>query len=138
MTREAGYTIQTMAARCGMTAHTLRYYERIGLINSVGRGPSGHRRYSDTDEAWLKFLHWMRTTHTPIREMLRYAALRGVGPEHAQEQRQILEEHRAGLETEIVKLQGALSLLTHHIEGLRDVENARTSAPFVSSASQAA
>jgi DNA-binding transcriptional MerR regulator len=138
MTKEVGYTIHTMATRSGMTAHTLRYYERIGLIHPVGRGSSGHRRYSDADEAWLKVLHWMRATHMPIREMLRYAALRDVGQEHAQEQRQILEEHRVGLEREIAKLQGSLSLLTHHIDRLREVEDARTTAPSAASASRAA
>lgn len=120
MIPKRGYTIRTMAGRCGMTAYTLRYYERIGLIHPVGRGPSGHRRYSDEDEAWLKFLHWMRATHMPIREMLRYAALRDVGHERAQEQRQILEEHRVGSEKELARLQEALSLLAHHI-GRRNI-----------------
>jgi DNA-binding transcriptional MerR regulator len=138
MAGEAGYTIQDMAARCGMTVHTLRYYERIGLIQPVGRGPTGHRRYSDADEAWLKLLHWMRTTDMPIREMLRYAALRDTGHKRAQEQRQILEEHRAGLEKEIAKLKEALSRLTRHIDSLRDVEEARTAAPPAASTGQAA
>ena len=40
-----------------MTAHTLRYYERVGLIQPVGRARNGHRRYSESDEMWLNFLH---------------------------------------------------------------------------------
>lgn len=138
MTEETGYTIRTMAERCGMTAHTLRYYERIGLIQPIGRGPSGHRLYSDADEAWLKLLQWMRATRMPIRAMLRYAALREVDGEGTQERRRILEDHRAELEQEIAKLDKALSLLTHHIDDLRDVEAARSAAPVISSVSQAA
>jgi len=68
-----------MADRCGMTAHTLRYYERVGLIQPVGRARNGHRRYTESDAAWLNFLHCMRGTNMPIREMQRYAALREVG-----------------------------------------------------------
>ena len=52
----AGYSIRIMASRCGMTPHTLRYYERVGLIQPVWRSRNGHRRYSAQDEEWLKFL----------------------------------------------------------------------------------
>jgi DNA-binding transcriptional MerR regulator len=138
MTRQAGYTIRIMAERCGMTAHTLRYYERIGLIDSVGRGPNGHRRYSEADEAWLKFLHWMRATHMPIREMLRFAELRSFGNERAHEQRQILEDHRAVLEEQIAKLQIALSLLAHDINRLRDIGEHPTTGPSLASTRRAA
>ena len=77
--QDAGFTIRTMAERCGMTAHTLRYYERVGLIQPVGRARNGHRRYSEADAAWLHFLHCMRDTNMPIREMQRYAAMRAMG-----------------------------------------------------------
>ena len=60
-----------------MTAHTLRYYERVGLIQPVGRARNGHRRYSEADEAWLNFLHCMRAANMPIRDMQRYAELMG-------------------------------------------------------------
>jgi DNA-binding transcriptional MerR regulator len=69
MVQDVGYSIQIMASRCGMTAHTLRYYERVGLIQPVRRGQGGQRRYSDQDEEWLKFLKSMRATHMSIREM---------------------------------------------------------------------
>ena len=74
--QDSGFTIRSMAERCGMTAHTLRYYERVGLIQPVGRARNGHRRYSEADAAWLNFLHCMRGTNMPIREMQRYAAMR--------------------------------------------------------------
>ena len=116
MVQEVGYSIQIMASRCGMTAHTLRYYERAGLMQPVRRGRSGHRRYSDQDEEWLKFLKSMRATHMSIQEMKRYAALREGGSDRADEQRKILENHRVSLETRIADLQNAQALLTHRIE----------------------
>jgi DNA-binding transcriptional MerR regulator len=120
--RETGYTIRTMAARCGMTTHTLRYYERVGLIQPVGRARNGHRRYSDADEAWLNFLHCMRATNMPIREMQRYAALREHGEATTLERRKILEDHRATIAAQSVALEKAHALLNHKIENYRKIE----------------
>jgi DNA-binding transcriptional MerR regulator len=120
--RDAGYTIRTMAARCGMTTHTLRYYERVGLIQPVGRARNGHRRYSDADEAWLNFLHCMRATNMPIREMQRYAALRERGDDSSLDRRKILEDHRATIAAQIVALEKAHALLNHKIENYRKIE----------------
>lgn len=120
--RDAGYTIRTMAARCGMTTHTLRYYERVGLIQPVGRAHNGHRRYSDADEAWLKFLHCMRDTNMPIREMQRYARLREEGTDTSLERRKILEEHQATVAAQIAALEKAHALLSHKIANYRKIE----------------
>lgn len=120
--REAGYSIRTMAARCGMTTHTLRYYERVGLIQPVGRARNGHRRYSDADEAWLNFLHCMRATNMPIRAMQRYAALRERGDDSSLERRKILEDHRGVIAEQIAALNNAHALLTHKIENYRKIE----------------
>jgi len=120
----AGYSIQIMASRCGMTPHTLRYYERVGLIQPVWRSRNGHRRYSAQDEEWLKFLKSMRAAHMPIREMQRYAALRKNENNRADEQREILECHRASLQEQIVDLQKAHALLTHKIEAFLKLNEA--------------
>ncbi len=80
-----------------MTAHTLRYYERVGLIQPVGRARNGHRRYSEADEAWLNFLHCMRATNMSIREMQRYAELREKGEATSLDRRKLLEDHQAGI-----------------------------------------
>jgi DNA-binding transcriptional MerR regulator len=111
-----------MAERCGMTAHTLRYYERVGLIRPVGRARNGHRRYSEADEAWLHFLHCMRATSMPIREMQRYAELREHGDSTSLERRKILEDHQAGIAAQIVELQRAHALLTHKITNYKKIE----------------
>ena len=120
--RDAGYTIRNMAQRCGMTAHTLRYYERVGLIQPVGRARNGHRRYSEADEAWLHFLHCMRATNMPIRAMQRYAELREMGDATSLERRKILEDHQAGIAAQIEELQQAHALLTHKIANYKKIE----------------
>lgn len=130
MTTEIGYTIRTMAARCSVTVYTLRYYERVGLIQAVKRGGNGHRRYSDTDEAWVKFLHSLRATQMPIREMRRYTALRPNGVDGVREQRKILEEHRTRLEHQIAKLSKAIAVLAAHFELLQAEE--QSTSPYAS------
>ena len=105
-----------------MTAHTLRYYERVGLIQPVGRARNGHRRYSEADEAWLHFLHCMRATSMPIRAMQRYAELRELGDSTSLERRKILEDHQAAIAAQIDELQKAHALLTHKIANYKKIE----------------
>ena len=126
--QDSGFTIRTMADRCGMTAHTLRYYERVGLIQPVGRARNGHRRYSEADAAWLHFLHCMRATNMPIREMQRYAAMRAMGEATTEQRRQLLEDHQATIAAQIVALERAHALLTHKIANYRKIEE-RTRIP---------
>src|SRR5437868_14868421 len=111
-----------MAERCGMTAHTLRYYERVGLIQPVGRARNGHRRYSEADEAWLNFLHCMRATNMSIREMQRYAQLRQKGDATSLQRLKLLEDHQAGIAAQIGALQKAHALLTHKIANYKIIE----------------
>jgi DNA-binding transcriptional MerR regulator len=120
--QDSGFTIRNMADRCGMTAHTLRYYERVGLIQPVGRARNGHRRYSEADAAWLNFLHCMRATNMPIREMQRYAALRDMGDATIEQRRQLLEEHQAQIADQIAALEKAHALLTHKIANYKKIE----------------
>lgn len=126
--QDAGFTIRTMAERCGMTAHTLRYYERVGLIQPVGRARNGHRRYSEADAAWLHFLHCMRDTNMPIREMQRYAAMRAIGQSTLEQRRKLLEDHRAVIAGKIAALERAQTLLTSKIASYRKIEE-RTGNP---------
>lgn len=56
-----------------LSVHTLRYYERIGLVAPICRASSGHRRYSSQDIAWIEFLTRLRATGMPIRQMQQFA-----------------------------------------------------------------
>jgi DNA-binding transcriptional MerR regulator len=111
-----------MAQRCGLTTHTLRYYERVGLIQPVGRASNGHRRYSLADEAWIEFLHCLRATNMPIRAMQRYAELRHQGESTSLERRKLLEDHQATIAEQIVELQRAHKILEHKIANFRTIE----------------
>lgn len=114
--------IGELAKRCGLSAHTIRYYERIGLLPYADRDRSRQRDYDASILTWIEFLGRLKTTGMPIRDMLRYAALRerGVGTEA--ERRQLLERHRAQLRVHVAELQANLLVLDSKIAGYAGAE----------------
>jgi DNA-binding transcriptional MerR regulator len=107
------YAIAQAAERSGLSIDTLRYYERIGLVEPPARDSGGRRSYSDEDLGWLGFLTKLRTTGMPIRMMREYAQLRGPGMEARR--RQILIDHRKDVLSRIDELQGCVDTLNHKI-----------------------
>ncbi|WP_119067608.1 MerR family transcriptional regulator [Aggregatilinea lenta] len=118
---EETLTIQEMAERTGLTAHTLRYYERIGLIQPVDRASSGHRRYSDGDVGWVEFLKRLRATGMPIREMQSYAGLLWQGDQTVEERRKLLERHRARVMQRVQELTDYLTVLDMKISHYKEI-----------------
>lgn len=116
------YSIAQAAARSGLSIDTLRYYERIGLVEPPARDSGGRRTYTDADLGWLEFLTRLRTTGMPIRMMREYAQLRhrGVGTEPRR--RQILVDHRAGVRERIAELQLCLGILDYKITNYESIE----------------
>ena len=116
-------TIAEAAERCGLSAHTLRYYERIGLIHPVGRGQNGHRRYGRDDIEWLDFLIKLRTTDMPIRQMVEYAGLVREGPQTASRRRAMLEAHREALRERIAEMEETAGVIDRKIETYTEMES---------------
>jgi DNA-binding transcriptional MerR regulator len=90
----AGLTIAEVARRTGLTPHTLRYYERDGLMLGVDRVSSGHRRYRESDLGWIELITKLRATGMPIREVRRYAELVRAGDGNEDERLALLRAHR--------------------------------------------
>jgi DNA-binding transcriptional MerR regulator len=116
-------TIAEAAERSGLSAHTLRYYERIGLIHPVGRGQNGHRRYGRDDIEWLEFLIKLRTTDMPIRQMVEYAELVREGPQTASRRRAMLEAHREAVRERIAELEETAAVIDRKIETYTEMES---------------
>ncbi len=110
------YTIQQVAEATGLSVHTLRYYERIGLIHSIGRAENSHRRYSDDDIGWINFLNKLRATGMSIQEMQRYAELQRLGDETLPERLEILKALRQRVETHIDELYEHLKIIRYKID----------------------
>ncbi|MFJ9817166.1 MerR family transcriptional regulator [Streptomyces sp. NPDC101151] len=93
--REPSLTIAQVAERTGLSHDTLRYYEKAGLIERVGRTTGNQRRYQAADLAWLEFLLRLRETGMPISDMQRFARLRAQGDATVADRLALLREHRA-------------------------------------------
>ena len=116
------YSIAQAAAHSGLSIDTLRYYERIGLVEPPARDSGGRRDYSDEDMAWLHFLTRLRTTGMPIRMMREYAQLRHRGVGTTSRRKQILVEHRAGVRERISELQSCLEMLDYKVAHYDQIE----------------
>ena len=109
-------TIAEAAARTGLTAHTLRYYERDGLLlASVDRAVSGHRRYTDRDLTWIEMITRLRSTGMPIRDVRRYADLVRAGDGNESERLQLLKAHRERVEAQLAQVNAHLRAIDHKI-----------------------
>jgi len=109
-------TIAQAAEQTGLTADTLRYYERDGLmLASVDRSTSGHRRYSERDLTWIEMISRLRSTGMPIRDVRRYAALVRAGDGNEGERLALLTAHRARVESQLAEVTGHLRAIDHKI-----------------------
>ena len=104
-TPETTLTIKQMAALSGMSEHTLRYYEKIGLIKPIPRdGSSGHRRYSTQTAQKVEALGCLRACSLSLDDMRRYLELRQRGDEAAAEQKALFAAHAEEVAREIHRL----------------------------------
>jgi len=104
------WTTRQAAEKCGLTQHTLRWYERIGLLNRIDRTADGRRRFSDADLDWLVLLSRLRATRMPVRDMQRYAELVRSGAGQP-ERLELLQRHRERVSQALLEQQECLDLL---------------------------
>ncbi|QIS20372.1 MerR family transcriptional regulator [Nocardia terpenica] len=117
---ETGLSIAEAAHRTGVSAHTLRYYERAGLvITPPDRTHGGRRRYRQVDLDWIMICTRLRATGMPIKGIRRYAELVAAGRGNEAQRLDLLESHRRQVLAEIAELQDNLSLIDHKIDVYR-------------------
>lgn len=124
---ESTVSIREMAHRCGLSAHTLRYYERAGLIRPVSRAANGHRRYCLSDQAWIEFLNRLRATGMSIRQMAQFARLRAQGEASLGARRALLEAHRSAVQSKVAAWRECLTALAQKIEHYAALERSMKS-----------
>lgn len=107
-------TIAEVAAKAGISAHTLRYYERAGLLQ-VPRNESGYRLYTAADYGRVVFITRLRMTGMPIRDLQRYVRLVGEGEHTVPDRLALLQAHRELVRARIEDLTFALETVDHKI-----------------------
>jgi DNA-binding transcriptional MerR regulator len=112
-------TIADAARASGLSAHTLRYYERAGLLDPIDRNASGHRRYREEDLDRIRFLIKLRSTGMPIREVRRYAELMREGDATDSERLEMLEAHRRAVVAQLEETARNLDLIEWKINYYR-------------------
>lgn len=89
---------------CGLSAHTIRFYEKSGMLPEIERGPDGHRRFSPRLIEWMTLLYWLRETGMSLEQMRRFTALAKSGDGDIRDRRRILLDHADRLKAKRVML----------------------------------
>lgn len=108
-------TIAEVSRRYGLTADTLRYYERIGLIPPVPRGAGGVRCYDEDSCRWIELMKCMRGAGVRIEALIEYVALYRRGNETLDARRELLVEQRRQLRQRMAEMQESLDRLDYKI-----------------------
>jgi DNA-binding transcriptional MerR regulator len=117
---QPGMSIAEAAHRTGVSVHTLRYYERAGLVVTiVDRTVSGRRRYHQLDLDWIIVCTRLRATGMPIKTIRRYAQLVSAGRGNEEQRLALLEGHRAEVTAKLAEIEDNLKLIDHKIDVYR-------------------
>jgi DNA-binding transcriptional MerR regulator len=117
---QTGVSIAEAAHRTGVSVHTLRYYERAGLVvTPVDRTVGGRRRYHQLDIDWIVICTRLRATGMPIKTIRRYAQLVSAGHGNEHERLALMEAHRADVTAKLAEVQKHLELIDHKIDVYR-------------------
>ena len=120
-------SIDQVAERMGISKHTLRYYEREGLLHPIAKGSNGHRRYTEDDLGWISFLQLLRGTGMPIREMKSFVELTQAGDHTIAERVEVLTRYRVSLAARMKADRESMKFLERKIDyysGVLELERA--------------
>lgn len=114
------HTITEVANNLDIKPHTLRYYEREGIIESE-RNESGVRRYTDEQMQWLRFIMKLRETHMPVSTIKQYVEYYKEGDHTALQRLRLLEDHLTDIHKQIEELRETEALLEHKVSIYKEI-----------------
>ncbi|ADG70543.1 MerR family transcriptional regulator [Brachyspira murdochii] len=109
-------TIAEVSKKTELSADTLRYYERIGIIPEIERSESGIRNYTDYDLGWIEFSKCMRNSGMSIESIIEYIKLYNKGDATLEARKQLLVSQRDAMQEKLNELQATLDKLNKKIE----------------------
>ena len=108
--------ISDISKKTGLSIHTLRYYEQIGLLRNIHRNQSGRRVYSSLDLEWLEWVKRLKSTGMPLEKMQDFAQFRLQGEQTLKQRQDLLIAHSVQLKQEIQRLKQEQSIVDYKIE----------------------
>lgn len=108
--------ISDIAKKTGLSIHTLRYYEQIGLLKNIHRNQAGRRVYTRLDLDWLEWIKRLKSTGMPLEQMQEFAQLRLEGEQTLKPRQLLLIQHSQKLKQEIQRLKQELDVVDYKIE----------------------
>ena len=125
------YSIQDVSKKSGLSAHTLRYYEKEGLISGVERSQGGFRQYTDEDLEALGLICCLKNTGMSLQEIAEFVRLTHQGDYTLRERVELLRQHRENVVQRMAEMQRYLDKVTWKInffsEKLRAYEEQQAS-----------
>jgi len=113
-------SIGKVADATGLSIHTLRYYDELGLLPQVRRAKNGHRLFDEDVLGWINILKCLRATQMPLAEMQNYTQLYQQGLDAIGQQRELLEAHRREVAQRMCEVEAAIKLLDEKIAYLQE------------------
>lgn len=114
------YSIQEVCQKTGLSAHTLRYYEKEGLLRGICRSRGGFRQYSDDDLESLGLICCLKNTGMTLQEIARFIFLTQQGDHTLQERCALLQAHREDVLARMAEMQRYLDKVTCKLEYFSD------------------
>lgn len=111
-----GYTITEVAKKTGLSTHTLRYYEKEGLLPFVDRDSHGNRIFKEDDLKWLRTINCLKSTGMPIKKIKEYLNLSGEKEDVLKERLGIIKNHKVVVEEKMNELKSYMDYIEDKIE----------------------
>ena len=105
--------IKKFSTLTNVSAHTIRYYEKIGVLKQVSRNASGHRFFTAKDVDWIGFVIRLKEMGMPLDNIKQYATLREQGISTSELRKQLLQEH-------VVILEEKIALESLHLKKIKE------------------
>lgn len=115
------YTVKQASEMTGLSAHTLRFYDREGLLPLLKRSESGIRRFSDKDIEWIGLICCLKNSGMPIERIKEFMVLCLKGEETCEERRGLLLQHKELILQQIEQLQNSLHIVDYKLEHYKEI-----------------
>ena len=115
------YTIKQISEKTNLTEHTIRYYDREGLIPLITRTKSGIRQFSEDDLEWINLICCLRNSGMPLQEIKEFMQLCLKGKDSLEERRELLIRHRTRIQEQMANLDNSLNIVNYKIEHYKEI-----------------